>query len=55
MPDKYDSQDQHDHHDHHKGMAADFKRRFWISLITTTVPVLLLSPMIRSWLGLTLS
>jgi Cu2+-exporting ATPase len=31
-------------------MAADFQRRFWVSL-ALTVPVLLLSPMIQGWLG----
>ncbi len=38
-------------HDH-AGMVADYRRRFWVSLILTP-PVLLLSPMIRDWLGLT--
>src|SRR3546814_17084858 len=33
-------------------MVADFRRRFWVTLILTP-PVLLLSPMIRDWLGLT--
>ena len=32
-------------------MAADFKRRFWISVVLT-LPVLALAPMIREWLGL---
>ncbi len=32
-------------------MIRDFRRRFWISL-ALTVPVLLLSPLIQSWLGL---
>jgi len=40
------------HHEHHAQMAADFKRRFWICL-AVTVPVIVLSPMIRSWIGLT--
>jgi Cu2+-exporting ATPase len=39
------------HHDHHAHMVADFRRRFWISLILT-VPVLILSPMIQRFLGL---
>jgi len=34
-------------HDH----AAEFRRRFWISLILS-VPVIAFSPMIRDWLGL---
>ncbi|MBN9276620.1 MAG: heavy metal translocating P-type ATPase, partial [Hyphomicrobium sp.] len=33
-------------------MVADFRRRFWVTLVLTP-PVLLLSPMIRHWLGLT--
>lgn len=39
------------HHDHHAHMVADFKKRFWISLVLT-LPILLLSPMIQSFLGL---
>ncbi|MCI5092717.1 MULTISPECIES: heavy metal translocating P-type ATPase [Saprospirales] len=38
-------------HDHHRMMIADFRKRFWASLILT-VPILLLSPMIQRWLGL---
>ncbi len=48
------SHDQHNHHDHtehHKHMIADFRRRFWISLILT-VPVLALAPVIQGFLGL---
>ncbi|GIW48163.1 MAG: heavy metal translocating P-type ATPase [Deltaproteobacteria bacterium] len=41
----------HAHHDHHAHMVADFRRRFWISLVIT-IPVLLLSPMIQGFLGL---
>jgi P-type Cu2+ transporter len=36
---------------HHAAMIADFRRRFWVSL-ALTVPILLLSPMIRGFLGL---
>jgi Cu2+-exporting ATPase len=32
-------------------MVADFRRRFWVSLILS-VPVLALSPLIQAWLGL---
>jgi Cu2+-exporting ATPase len=39
------------HHDHHAQMVEDFRRRFWISLILT-VPILLLSPLIQSVLGI---
>ena len=37
-------------HDHVE-MVADFRRRFWVSLVLTP-PVLLLSPMIQHWLGI---
>lgn len=39
------------HHDHHTHMVADFKQRFWVSLVLT-IPVVALAPMIQSWLGL---
>ncbi|MBU1740311.1 MAG: heavy metal translocating P-type ATPase, partial [Proteobacteria bacterium] len=39
------------HHDHHAHMVADFKRRFFVCL-ALTVPVVLLSPMLRSFFGL---
>jgi P-type Cu2+ transporter len=41
----------HGHQDHHMHMVADFRRRFWISLIIT-IPVLLLSPLIQGLLGI---
>lgn len=37
-------------HDHHRMMIEDFKKRFWVSL-ALTMPILLLSPMIQSFLG----
>jgi Cu2+-exporting ATPase len=43
--------DDHDHKSHHEMMAADFKRRFYIST-AVTVPMLFLSPMIRGFFGL---
>lgn len=46
-----ESREGHDHHEHHKQMAADFKRRFWISLIVT-IPILVLSHMIQGFLGI---
>ena len=39
-------------HDHHRMMIKDFKKRFWVSLLLT-FPILILSPMIQKWLGLT--
>ena len=47
----------HSRHDHshgshnHGGMVADFRKRFWISLVLS-VPILALSPMIQNFLGL---
>jgi len=41
----------HDHHAHHAHMVADFRRRFWVSLVLT-LPILLLSPLIQRLLGL---
>jgi Cu2+-exporting ATPase len=40
-----------DHENHHAHMAADFRKRFWISL-TLTLPILLLSPMLQSLVGM---
>ncbi len=36
---------------HHAHMVADFRRRFWISLVLT-IPILALSPLIQSVLGI---
>jgi Cu2+-exporting ATPase len=41
----------HGHHDHHAHMAADFRKRFWISLVVT-LPILVLSPMLQELIGL---
>ena len=38
-------------HDHHAHMVADFRRRFWVSLVLT-VPILILSPLIQELLGI---
>lgn len=40
---------QHDHQ-HHAHHIVEFKRRFWVSLMLT-IPILLLSEMIQTWLG----
>ncbi len=39
------------HHDHHAHMVADFRRRFWVSLVVT-IPILALSPLVQRFLGL---
>jgi P-type Cu2+ transporter len=38
------------HHDHHAHMVADFRRRFWVSLVLT-LPILVLSPTLQKLLG----
>ncbi|HAQ71664.1 MAG TPA: cadmium-translocating P-type ATPase [Flavobacteriales bacterium] len=38
------------HHDHHAHMIEDFKKRFWISLVTT-LPIVVLAPMIQGLIG----
>ncbi|MDD5702906.1 MAG: copper-translocating P-type ATPase [Dehalococcoidales bacterium] len=40
-----------EHHNHHAMMIADYRRRFWISLIIT-IPILILSPIIQQFLRL---
>ncbi|MFC2096012.1 copper-translocating P-type ATPase [Candidatus Bipolaricaulota bacterium] len=37
--------------DHHAHMAADFRNRFWISLVLT-LPILVLSPLLQTLVGL---
>ncbi len=39
------------HQDHHAHMAADFRKRFWISLVLT-LPILALSPLLQTLVGL---
>ncbi len=41
----------HKEHGGHRSMTADFRRRFFVSLVIT-LPILLLSPMIQQFLGL---
>jgi Cu2+-exporting ATPase len=44
--------DEHGHgQDHHAHMAADFRKRFWISLVIT-LPILILSPLLQKLAGL---
>jgi P-type Cu2+ transporter len=50
----HDNSEQHDHQHHgqdHSHMLDDFKKRFYIALIVTA-PILILSPMIQSFLGI---
>ena len=42
---------QHEHPNHHARMAADCRKRFWISLVLT-LPILLLSPLLQTLVGL---
>ncbi len=41
----------HDHVSHHARMVADFRKRFWVSIVIT-LPILALSPMIQKLTGL---
>jgi len=50
IPANGEHSDHADHHDHHAMMVADFRKRFFVSLIIT-VPILLLSPMIQMFMG----
>ena len=38
------------HQDHHAHMVADFRRRFWISLVLS-IPIVLLAPLIQGFMG----
>ncbi|MCG2692912.1 copper-translocating P-type ATPase [Candidatus Parcubacteria bacterium] len=40
----------HKHQNHHAHMVADFKKRFFVSVVLT-LPILILSPMIKNFLG----
>lgn len=43
---------EHTHkHDHHAHMIEDFRKRFWVSFVLT-LPILILSPMIQEFIGL---
>lgn len=46
---RHNSHGAHSHN--HEKMINDFKRRFYISVITT-IPIVILTPMIQHWLGL---
>lgn len=48
-PDDHQMSD-HGGGNHHAQMVADFRRRFWISLVLT-VPILVLSPLVQGFLG----
>ena len=51
---QHEQHGEHEHHDHaahHRMMIADFRKRFFVSLILT-LPILALSPMIQGWLNL---
>ncbi len=46
-----DHPDDHDQHEDHAQMAANFRKRFWVSLVLT-LPILVLSPMLQTLVGL---
>ena len=43
---------EHNHSENHGHMIEDFRKRFWVSVLLT-IPILLLSPLIQHFLGLT--
>ena len=45
------ARESHGKHKHHTGMIADFRKRFYVTLILT-VPIMLLSEMIQHWLNI---
>ena len=49
--DGYAHSEHHQHQDHHAHMVADFRRRFWVSLVLT-LPILVFSPVLQKLLGL---
>ena len=44
----------HDHRAHHQAMVADFRRRFWVSLVLT-IPIILTAPLVQRVFGFSLS
>jgi Cu2+-exporting ATPase len=52
--DGHDHGDGHDHSEHHRQMIADFRRRFWVTLVLT-VPIVALSPTLQEWFGFSLT
>jgi len=51
MPAGHNKKATHEHENHHAHMVADFRRRFWISLVIT-IPILTLSPLIQELVGI---
>ncbi len=51
--DGHNKKNQHSAHVDHRGHEQVFRKRFWVSLFLS-VPVLLFSPSIQNWLGITL-
>ena len=54
MKDKMKQEHCHERENHHEMMVKDFKRRFFVSSVLT-VPILIFSPLIQQFLGLTFS
>ena len=46
----HDGNQSKDHQDHHAHMVADFRRRFYVSLVLS-IPVVLLAPLIQEFMG----
>jgi Cu2+-exporting ATPase len=51
MPKGHNDHDGSQNEDHHAHMVADFRRRFWISLVFS-IPIVLLAPLIQGVMGI---
>jgi len=51
MKDMINQKHHPEHHSHHAMMVADYRKRFWVSVVLT-IPVLILSPMLQKLIGL---
>ncbi|MFN2365442.1 MAG: heavy metal translocating P-type ATPase [Desulfurivibrionaceae bacterium] len=47
---KHDHDNHSDHQSHHAMMVADFRHRFWVSLVLS-IPIIVLAPLIQGLLG----
>jgi P-type Cu2+ transporter len=52
--DHHSPSQKHDHSEHHGHMVKDFKKRFLVSIMVT-IPILILSPLIQKFLGISFS
>src|SRR3989338_8274663 len=51
---EHEMQDEHSFNEHEGHLSSDFKKKFFLALVLT-IPVLLLSPSVQGWLGISFS